>query len=401
MKQNTILQVVLVIVILVASFNSNIYAQQGIGTYTIKYRIKISNFGEIDYPLTQMRNMTIIATDDYQRLKDLKVFLNGKSVVIRETKVDEYRNIIINVPDIPDKLPPKNEVIIEIEVSVDLYARSIPKISLEDSGSIDEIPSILKEKYCNLTGLWSKSLMAQDIAKKLIGNKTNALEILLTLIKWIESNIQIPLGGGARMPQYPDETIKSKIGDCDDQSNLLVAMCRSLGIPAYIQMAFIYIEGRLYEDTLFNGRYKLTAKNAGGHAWARVYIPPWGWLNVDMTYYIPYEIKGGYMISMNPLDHITNGALYIAKTIITENYVYGDYIMELNKWIKELDEYNLKWEEEYSITPYKMENQNIFADPIVLGSILLLITLITVTILVYVRITKKKRIETINISSKI
>ncbi|MEM2813533.1 MAG: hypothetical protein QXO74_04980, partial [Candidatus Methanomethylicia archaeon] len=141
MKQNTILQVVLVIVILVASFNSNIYAQQGIGTYTIKYRIKISNFGEIDYPLTQMRNMTIIATDDYQRLKDLKVFLNGKSVVIRETKVDEYRNIIINVPDIPDKLPPKNEVIIEIEVSVDLYARSIPKISLEDSGSIYEIPS--------------------------------------------------------------------------------------------------------------------------------------------------------------------------------------------------------------------------------------------------------------------
>ncbi|MEM2813969.1 MAG: hypothetical protein QXO74_07235, partial [Candidatus Methanomethylicia archaeon] len=124
-------------------------------------------------------------------------------------------------------------------------------------------------------------------------------------------------------------------------------------------------------------------------------------LNVDMTYYIPYEIKGGYMISMNPLDHITNGALYIAKTIITENYVYGDYIMELNKWIKELDEYNLKWEEEYSITPYKMENQNIFADPIVLGSILLLITLITVTILVYVRITKRKRIETINISSKI
>jgi len=402
-KRRELIKVVLMLIVLSISYllNSEIHAQQGLGTYIVKYKIKISNLGDLNYPLTQMKNMTIIAVDDYQRFRDLNIYINGRNAAIKNEKVDEYKNIVVEILDLPNELPPKQEITIEIEVSVDLYARNPPNISLEDSGKISEIPETLREKYCQLTGLWNKSLIAQNIARRLAENKTNTLEVLVTLIKWIEENIQIPLSSGARMPQYPDETINLKVGDCDDQSNLLVAMCRSLGIPAYIQMGFIYLEGRTYEDTMFNGRYKLTAKNAGGHAWARVYIPPWGWLSIDMTYYIPYNIKEGrYMISINPLDHITSGALYIAKTIITENYIHGDYIMELNEWIEELDKYNLKWEEEYSISPKMVESQNpLLTDPIALTSIILLVGLIITTLTIYVKVLKKRGRGIMNIKA--
>ncbi|MCS7366995.1 MAG: transglutaminase-like domain-containing protein [archaeon YNP-WB-062] len=382
----------LMLIALIMSSLIGVYvnAQQSPETYILKYRVKIVNNGKLDYSLTSIENMTLIVSDSYQKLRDLSVTVNGEKAIFSIAKVDDYGNIVLDLKDIPEKLPPQHSLELEIEMAIDLYSRNPPKVSVEESGNIGDIPIDLKEKYCQMAGLWNKSLEAQRIARNLAANKTNALQILMAMIQWIENNIQIPFTSGARMPQYPDETIVKGVGDCDDQSNLLVAMCRSVGIPAYIQMAFIYLEGRSYNDTMFNGRYKLIAKNAGGHAWARVYIPPWGWINVDMTYYIPYKIEGGKLISINPLDHITNGALYIAKTIITENFVEGDYIMDLNDWIGELEKYNLNWEEEYSIKPQATNTQNIILDPIAMGAIILLITLAASMTIIYIKTSRRK-----------
>ncbi|MCS7368765.1 MAG: transglutaminase-like domain-containing protein [archaeon GBS-70-058] len=384
----------LIILIIGSLISVYVNAQQKPETYVLKYRVKIINNGDLDYSLASFNNMTLIVSDDYQKLRDLIIMVNGEKAIFSIAKIDDYGNIVLNLKGIPDKLPPKNSLEIEVEMAIDLYPRSPPKLNVEDSGSIGDIPIELKEKYCQIAGLWNKSLEAQKIAMELAANKTDALQILISMIQWIENNIQIPFTSGARMPQYPDETIKMGVGDCDDQSNLLVAMCRSVGIPAYIQFAFIYLEGRSYNETMFNGRYRLIAKNAGGHAWARVYIPPWGWINVDMTYFIPYKIEGGKIMSINPLDHITNGALYISKTIITENYVRGDYIMSLNRWIKELEEYNLKWEEEYSINLQTTSTQNIILDPIAMGAVILLITLTASMTIIYIKISRKKHLTT-------
>lgn len=389
MKRKGFAIIILTLMIIFQLTIINIYAQQNFETYQIKYYMKISNRGILNYQLTQTKNITLMVVDDYQRLRDLKVTLNSKDIPVKSFNIDENRNLIIHVPDIPSELPAKQEVEVEILFIVDLYRRIPPDVSIINAGSINDIPMNLKEKYCKLSGLWEKSLKAQEIAKTLASNKTNALEILITLIKWIEFNIRIPFVGGARMPQYPDETIDTGIGDCDDQSNLLVAMCRAIGIPAYMQFSFIYIEGRTFEDTLFNGKYKLKIRNTGGHAWARVYIPPWGWINVDMTYYTPYEIKGENMISINPLDHIRNGALYISKTVVTENFVSGDYIMDLKKWIKDLEIYNLMWEEEYLMNPHIVQVQIPFYDNIIIGALISLLTLTLVAITVYIKVSRK------------
>lgn len=379
---------ILLTLILILSLTIEVKAQQIPGKIILKYYLNIKNQGEVEYSLEDMKRMMLLAWDDYQKLQNLKVSVNGKPITIINSTVNEDKNIVVQLMGIPNSLPPKTQINIEIEMEINLSSRQPPEININESGKLNEIPENLREKYCQLTGLWNMSRNAQIIAKNIAQNKTDVMEILVSLIRWIENNIEIPTSGGARIPQYPDETINSKTGDCDDQSNLLVAMCRSLGIPAYIQMAFIYIGDRRFEDTMFNGRYKLTAENAGGHAWARVYIPPWGWINVDMTYYIPYEIRGKNIISINPLDHIRNGALYISTTIITENFISGDYINDLKNWINDLEKYDLMWEEKYSIniqttSPYQ-------TDSVILGVAALLIGLTATLIIAYIKISKRK-----------
>ncbi len=58
-------------------------------------------------------------------------------------------------------------------------------------------------------------------------------------------------------------TILDKVGKCDCISHVFVALCRSMGVPAMI------VKGYFCED--------------GYHAWAAVYISPYGWVEVDPT----------------------------------------------------------------------------------------------------------------------
>ena len=85
------------------------------------------------------------------------------------------------------------------------------------------------------------------------------------------------------VPQYPSDTLANHLGDCDDQSILLITMLRSLGIPAYLQVG-IYIHPSIDDsDTSWEGHLTNEAKGVGWHGWTMVYIPPWGWVPVDLT----------------------------------------------------------------------------------------------------------------------
>ena len=67
------------------------------------------------------------------------------------------------------------------------------------------------------------------------------------------------------------EVLRTKVGDCNEHTVLLVAMARSLGIPARINVGVAYVRGAFYY-----------------HAWAEVYIDEGSgrglWLPVDPTF---------------------------------------------------------------------------------------------------------------------
>jgi hypothetical protein len=66
------------------------------------------------------------------------------------------------------------------------------------------------------------------------------------------------------------EVLRTKVGDCNEHTALFVAMARSLGIPARIDVGLVFVRGAFYY-----------------HAWPEVYIDDGGgrglWLPVDPT----------------------------------------------------------------------------------------------------------------------
>jgi transglutaminase-like putative cysteine protease len=99
----------------------------------------------------------------------------------------------------------------------------------------------------------------------------NVLEIVCELANWIGINVKSKT---IDVPRYPGETLKSRLGDCDDKANLLITMCRILGIPSFLQVGCIYGPSRT--ETAWENHLTAIYNSVSFHAWAIIYIPPWG-----------------------------------------------------------------------------------------------------------------------------
>jgi hypothetical protein len=172
----------------------------------------------------------------------------------------------------------------------------LPQISIEQSGSTFEIPDHLTPEnyqlYTQNTPLWKvnnqtllnlANTIREDLPEEY---QTNTLSLIYAAIGWIKSNIE--RAAQATEPQYPEELLVSQVGDCDDQSNLLITILRIYGIPSYLMTGHWYQEGTstsgfLWGSVLQDAYMYINWKNVNGHGWAMVFVPPWGWLPFDLT----------------------------------------------------------------------------------------------------------------------
>jgi len=196
--------------------------------------------------------------------------------------------------------------------------RQLPRISEEESLTVEDIPKSLREAYCGGEGPWLvDDPTLKELAYELKGNETRVLTIVKRFILWIDENIQYPLMAH-EVPQYPNETYARRVGDCDDKAILLITLCRICGIPAYLQIGCIYLPQEDSRRTHWSGHVTVTLRRIGWHGWAVVYIPPWGWLPVDLTF-----VLGGLF---NPLNAIRMGAVTLQRTIQYMNITRSDYV---------------------------------------------------------------------------
>jgi len=61
------------------------------------------------------------------------------------------------------------------------------------------------------------------------------------------------------------EVLKTRVGDCNEHTQLYVAMARAIGLPARIAAGLAYVDGKFYY-----------------HAWPEVYLTDW--VAVDPTF---------------------------------------------------------------------------------------------------------------------
>jgi len=194
---------------------------------------------------------------------------------------------------------------------IESFQRDIPRITIEGSGNLSDIPQSLMN-YTKEADPWRSppdislntsgwdntsyyNLTLREVALLLKGDSENVLRILLNDVEWITKYIQYY----SASPTYPVETARNQKGDCDDQSNLLIALLRTQGVPAFLMMGQVYLSYDAYAnitDTSMDGYFFYESHYTAGHAWAMVYVPPWGWLPCDpvatYTDYPDYAITG-------------------------------------------------------------------------------------------------------------
>ncbi len=222
-----------------------------------------------------------------------------------------------------------------------------PQLEYSSSGVKKEIPKELVEKYCVPSGPWRIDDLTvswrsvRELAYKLAQNETNVLRAVMQLVLWIGQNIKYSTAKRDRI-FLPNETLGSLEGDCDEQANLIISMCRTLDIPAYLQSGCVYLPSREDQGSKFDGHFSFQLDRIGWHAWAMIYVPPWGWLPVDMTL--------GYSREY-PLLAIQGAAIQALSTVKSGNYLVTDYVSEINRDAEELKRTGAYIEERDSMKP--------------------------------------------------
>ncbi|HDI42221.1 MAG TPA: transglutaminase family protein, partial [Candidatus Bathyarchaeota archaeon] len=245
--------------------------------FTLQNKLTYINDGSHVWNLTKEdASISLFLNNSWQT-----VAVEDVSHQIIEVDVDEDGNPIAYLNIEKWTLAPGENITIQVSYEITSMPRTLPEITLEASGTLKDIPERLKEEFCEDEGCWlTKNQTLRELAQNLTGSEENVLAIVCNFVSWINENIDYK---SFDTPLYPNETYQLRQGDCDDQANLLITLCRIVGIPAYLQVGCVYVMG-ISEETTWSGHLELLEVNVGWHGWATVYIPPWGWLPVDLTY---------------------------------------------------------------------------------------------------------------------
>jgi len=196
--------------------------------------------------------------------------------------------------------------------------RLMPSISENESRNLADVLSSLVQEYTREEGPWlTSNPTLRELALNLKGNETKVLTIIKNFVDWIRKNISYPKELHEN-PYYPNQTYARREGDCDDQAILLVTLSRIVGIPSYLQIGPIFMPNLFYNTSIWNEHVFIVQKRINWHGWAVVYIPPWGWLPVDLTY-----VRSN---TNDLLSSVRSGAVTGQDTIQYLNVTHTDYV---------------------------------------------------------------------------
>lgn len=293
--------------------------------YIIQTSVTFSNNGTAVWNLTEEdREISLFMNNSWQT-----VYLTERSCSLERTETDEDGNPVAILELPKSQLDPGDSVNYTLTYSVQSKPRSFPHLDEQESGNFTEIRSDLIDKYCTESDTWQiNDQLLIEMARKIASNKTNVLSIVEEFVGWIWNNIDYPPQDKPKIshevPLYPNQTLLHGEGDCDDQAILFITFCRICGIPSYLQVGCIYGREFTQEQSSWNGTVTSVLNHIAWHGWAMVYVPPWGWLPVDLTY-----VMGEQSV---PLNAILKGAITSSQTIQYMNISQREHLASSRKY---------------------------------------------------------------------
>lgn len=307
--------------------------------YIFKRKIIFVNKGVNTLHLSENYTaFSLLMNSSWQRTQ----LLNASSTFKLETDEDLNPNIIFKA----DSIQPGKNISISFSLQIEQRKRQHPTVTLLESGQLSDIPFTIQENYCQQTETWSTKDVEMERLAFQIWNKTgmseNVLEIVCEIADWIGTNV---ISKTTDIPRYPNETFKLRLGDCDDKANLLITMCRILGIPSYLQVGCVY--GLSGTGTAWESHLTSIYNSVSFHAWAIIYIPPWGWLPFDMTL--------GWNKD-NCINGITLAPIYSTNTFQLLNITSIDWVGDSRRFKQQVIDSSLYFQDEVTIVPYSNTN---------------------------------------------
>ncbi|RLG22538.1 hypothetical protein DRN85_10640 [Methanosarcinales archaeon] len=130
--------------------------------------------------------------------------------------------------------------------------------------------------------------------------------VVYKLADWINKNVKYDVSYGESV-EKASTVLADKKGTCDEYTSLLVAMCRSLGIPAK------YIAGLAYSNIP-------EIEGFSPHAWAEIYFPGYGWVPFDATYGQLGFVDASHIVLKEAFDPAESSTTYEWKGLDADLY---------------------------------------------------------------------------------
>jgi len=169
---------------------------------------------------------------------------------------------------------PHDELVIESQVEVDTFAKSLPDDSEPISeqwakidslqNHIDFVDFLKKDKAFSI----SKDVL--NLINKIDLKKNSPYQVVMQLCEYVYKNFKY-LKGVTTVDSTIEEAWNLKTGVCQDFTNVLLQLVRMVNIPARYVSGYIYLND------------ELTRGEDSTHAWIEAYIPFYGWLGIDPT----------------------------------------------------------------------------------------------------------------------
>jgi hypothetical protein len=109
--------------------------------------------------------------------------------------------------------------------------------------------------------------------------------------------------------------LENGAGDCSEYSYLFVALCRAAGIPARIQAGFAF--------------HRPSETLEDGHMWAEYYLQNYGWIPVDVTWWLLDAIDDKHFSSIQSVPEPIPYANYFFDSKTEEDNVTDEQIVSL------------------------------------------------------------------------
>ncbi|KXZ40556.1 Transglutaminase-like enzyme, putative cysteine protease [Alkalithermobacter thermoalcaliphilus JW-YL-7 = DSM 7308] len=224
-------------------------------------------------------------------IKEKQIICNYNYTMVLDENNDRLVEVIIN------KVPKMSSVVVSIDR---IYEISNPVIDINkvkvnySQQTLNSLSRYLREEpkiEVNNEQIKSKAI-------EITNGKNNIYEKAYAIFSWVNLNLNYDTN-----PQYANKGALSAFtyrkGVCEEFAKLMVAMLRSVNIPARSVIGYRHYVGDLHEIQDISSSY---------HEWVEFYVPEVGWVGADPTtfwYRNGKRVVPDYeFINFNGLSHI-------------------------------------------------------------------------------------------------